>query len=59
MGDEPLATMQQLVSRFMLLAGAVDFALVFVANYPHPRKAPAPHARAVDMLRSVLGKVRS
>lgn len=40
-----------------VLAGAVDFALVFSANYRRPKKRPSPHARAVYLLQTVLGKV--
>eukprot|EP00775_Hariotina_reticulata_P010507 gene10507-10667_t len=36
--------------------GAVDFALVFAANYRRPKKVPSPHAQAVYLLQAVLGK---
>jgi hypothetical protein len=40
-------------------AGAVDFALIFVANYGLPKKYtdPGDASHAVDMLLEVLGKV--
>jgi hypothetical protein len=42
-------------------AGAVDFALIFVAHYGLPKKYtdPGDASHAVDMLREVLGKVRA
>jgi hypothetical protein len=45
------------------VAGAVDFALLFVANYGNARgkkyNDPNDLAHSVDMLREVLGQVRA